>query len=105
MKYVVALTALLFMGCNSKTEQVNINDYAKFDSIITKSQQNLEIANGVSKKSDSLVTGKIEKTAQKITKLETEVKQLKAENNELKEKLNDLDDDGSSFRIRAISDN
>jgi len=94
MKYVVALTALLFMGCNSKTEQVNINDYAKFDSIITKSQQNLEIANGVSKKSDSLVTGKIEKTAQKITKL-----------NELKEKLNDLDDDGSSFRIRAISDN
>jgi galactokinase/mevalonate kinase-like predicted kinase len=93
MKYVVAFTALLFMGCNSQTEQVNTNDYAEFDSIIAKSEQNLTIVSGANKKSDSLVTGKVEKTVKKIKKMENEIKQLKA------------DDAGSSFSIRAISDN
>lgn len=107
MKYIITLTLLLFIGCtNSKTKETNINEYEKLDSIIAKSEQNLQIASGANKKSDSLVTGKIEKTVQKIEKLETEVKQLKAENNELKAILYDIDNDrGQPYIIRTISDN
>ena len=106
MKYIVALAALLFMGCNnSQTEAVNVNDYAEFDSLITKSEQSLAIASGANKKSDSLVTGKIDKTVKKITKLETEIKELKAENNELKNQLDASDDNGEPYIIRTISDN
>jgi peptidoglycan hydrolase CwlO-like protein len=106
MKYILIVATLLLIGCtNSQTTKTNTNEYGQIDSLIGKSQQNLTIASGANQKSDSLVTGKIEKTAKKITKLENEVKQLKAENNELKEKLDDANDDGSNYRIRAISDN
>lgn len=103
MKYIIVLLVLL--GCNnSESTQTNVNEYGKIDSIIGKSEQNLTIASGANQKSDSLVTGKIDKTVKKIEKLETEIKELKAENNELKDKLNDLDDAGRDYRIRAISD-
>jgi peptidoglycan hydrolase CwlO-like protein len=106
MKYIIALIVLLFIGCKSNTEQtLNTENYESIDSIIGKSEQNLSIVVGANKKSDSLVTGKVEKTVKKIKKMENEIKELKAENNELKEKLNDLDDDGNTYRVRAISDN
>ncbi len=106
MRYATLLLALFIVGCaDSKIEQTNDNEYEKFDSIIAKSEQNLQIASGANKKSDSLVTGKIEKTAHKIQKLETEVKQLKKENNELKAILYDIDNDrGQPYIIRTISD-
>lgn len=106
MKYIITLLTLMLIGCkNSEINQEKTNEYAKLDSVIAKSEQNLTIVSGANRKSDSLVSGKIEKTVKKIEKLETEVKQLKAENNELKEKLNDLDDDGNTYRVRAISEN
>lgn len=106
MRYVVALAALLFMGCNdSQTDAVNSNEYAAIDSLIGKSEQSLSVVGGANKKSDSLVTGKIEKTVKKIKKMETEIKELKAENNELKDKLDASDDSGEPYIIRTISDN
>ena len=106
MKYIITLLTLILVGCkNSEINQEKINEYAKLDSVIAKSKENLTVIGGANRKSDSLVSGKIEKTVKKIDKLEKEVKQLKAENNELKEKLNDANDDGSNYRIRAISDN
>lgn len=106
MKYVVALAALLFMGCSdSQIEETNTNEYATIDSLIGKSEQSLSIVGGANKKSDSIVTGKVEKTVKKIKKMETEIKELKAENNELKDKLDASNDDGEPYIIRTISDN
>ena len=106
MRYLIVLTILLFTSCTSTNiDDVNLEKYADVDSLIKKSEQDLTVLSGVNEKSDSTVADKIIETTQKITKLETEVKQLKIENSELKEKLNDANDAGSSFRIRAISDN
>jgi len=107
MKPVYALLLLLVLGCNSTNNSKIENDESinKIDSIINQSKQNYILLDQASRESDSSITQKVEKTVQKIGKLETEVKQLKAENRELKEKLNDANDDGSNYRIRAISDN
>ena len=100
------LATLLFIGCdNSKTEEIKTNDYATIDSLIGKSEQNLSVVGGANKKSDSLVTGKVEKTVKKIKKMENEIKELKQENNELKNQLDDNNDAGEPFIIRTISDN
>ena len=106
MKYIVALSALLFIGCNhSETIKTETNEHSKFDSILTKSKQNLTIVSGANQKSDSIVGQKVEHTVKKIQHLETEVKQLKQENAELKDKLDDVDDAGKPFNIRSISNN
>lgn len=106
MKYIVALATLLFIGCgHSETIKTETNENKKLDSIIQKSSENLTIVGGANKKTDSIVTGKVEHTVKKIGHLETQVKQLKAENNELKNKLDDADDAGKPFRIRSISNN
>jgi peptidoglycan hydrolase CwlO-like protein len=107
MNYIIALVTLLFVGCkNLKTDKTELNEHSELDSILTKSQKNLTIVSGANQKSDSLVTGKVEKTVQKIQNLETEVKQLKAENNELKDKLDDAtNDDGKPFKLVPVSSN
>jgi predicted RNase H-like nuclease (RuvC/YqgF family) len=107
MRIIYILTVLLLIGCNSNnTETLQIEKYnEQIDSIINQSQENITHASGASRKSDSTITGKIEKTVKKIQKLETEIKELKAENNELKNKLDNLDDAGNTYHIRAISDN
>ncbi len=70
MKYIITLIILLFASCkNQKTSEVIINEYSVLDSVITKSQENLNIANNANKKSDSLVTGKIDQTVKKSIKL------------------------------------
>lgn len=105
MKYVVALTALLFIGCNnSQTDAVNSNEYTTIDSLVGKSLESIVSVDNANKKSDSLVTGKIDKTVKKIQKLETEIKELKEENNELKNLLDASDDNGNPYTIRTISD-
>ena len=98
---------LLLIGCNSGNSKKIIENETdtKFDSIINKSQENITLATGASRKSDSTITGKVEKTVKKIEKMEKEIKQLKEENNELKTKLNDATDNGRPYRIRTISDN
>lgn len=106
MKYAIAFAALLLASCtHPETSKTELNESSKLDSILTKSQQNLTIVGGANQKSDSLVTGKVEKTVQKIGHLETQVKELKAENNELKVKLNDATDNGKPYSGLPISNN
>jgi hypothetical protein len=106
MKYIIAMAILLFIGCtNSETTKIETNETTELDSIIAKSQQNLTAVSGANQKSDSLVTGKVEHTVQKISYLETQVQQLKEENNELKDKLDDATDDGKPYSGLPISGN
>jgi len=106
MKLVYASVFLLSISCNSNIETTQTDNYnANIDSILIQSQENIARASGASRKSDSTITGKVEKTVKKIQKMETEIKQLKAENNELKSQLADSDDAGKPFTIRTISDN
>jgi predicted RNA-binding protein with PIN domain len=105
MKLVYALIFLLLISCNSNVETTQTDNYdAKIDSILTQSQENITIASGASRKSDSTITGKVEKTVKKIKKMENEIKELKQENNELKNQLDDNDDDGKPYHISTISD-
>lgn len=108
MKSIQTLLFLLLIGCNSGESKKNIINETdtKIDSIINKSQKNITIASDASRKSDSTITGKVEKTVKKIQKMEKEIKQLKQENNELKKMLYDIDNDrGQPYIIRTISDN
>jgi septal ring factor EnvC (AmiA/AmiB activator) len=113
MKYILLISTIFFIACNNleTKETLDTETYGSIDSIIGKSEQNLTIATGANQKSDSLVTGKIDKTVQKIANLENqvaslqnEVKKLKTENNELKANLDAAYDDGNGYNIRAISD-
>jgi len=106
MKYIVL--SLLLIGCsqsenNSITETNKLNE--KIDSIIAKSQKNIDSATINLTKSDSIVNQKVEKTVEKIQTLETENKQLKTENNALKTKLNIANDPGESFELLPVSGN
>lgn len=102
MKYVIVFISLFFTCGGS---EINNDDYVILDSVISKSNKNLNIINEANKKSDSLVSGKIEQAANKINDLENQVKQLKQENNELKTQISNMDDDGKPFDFRTISDN
>ena len=95
---------VLLVSCK---EEINIEPQQKdgIDSLIELSKKNSDQALEANKKGDSTITNKVDKTVQKIGKLENEIKELKQENNELKEKLDDANDDGNTYRIRAISDN
>ena len=104
MKYIIL--SLLIIGCTqssnySTNETQKLNE--KVDSLLIKSQRNIDSAAVQLTKSDSTVAQKVEKTVQKIQNLETENKQLKAENNELKTKLNDANDAGESFELLPVS--
>ena len=105
MKIVYVILISLLISCNSNTETTQTDNYdAKIDSILIQSQENTTLVAGASRKSDSTITGKVEKTVKKIQKMETEIKQLKQENNELKNQLDDNNDDGKPYRISTISD-
>ena len=106
MKKIIFFCFLL-LSCNSKTIEVETvdNTTSTIDSLIQQSKLNSEVAQEASSKSDSAITGKVEKTVKKIQKMENEIKQLKEENNELKKILYDIDNDrGEPYIIRTISD-
>ena len=106
MKIVYVVLISLLISCNSNNSEITQTDNynAKIDSILTQSQENTALASGANRKSDSTITGKVEKTVKKIKKMEKEIKQLKQENNELKNLLDDSDDDGQPYHISTISD-
>jgi len=107
MKYLVLLSILI--GCVSKQESLTpetkkINETV--DSLLIKSQRNIDSASVQLTKTDSVVVKKVEQTVQKINKLETENKQLKEENNALKTELNNTKRAGKPYRLLpAISGN
>ena len=101
--FFILVLIVSLMSCSDNN--VKTSSGVDVDSLIEQSQKNFEIVNEVSKKTDTAITNKVDKTVQKIGQLENEIKELKEENNELKDKLDDASDAGRSFRIRAISNN
>ena len=105
MKVLSIFILLVALVSCSDTSSIKTTSGVDVDSLIEQNMKNFEVVSEVNKKSDTVITTKIDETVQKIDKLETEIKELKEENNELKDKLDDAADAGRSFRIRAISDN
>lgn len=106
MKNLILLS-LILIGCNGnkpKTENSYETD-VKIDSIIQQSQKNISTVDSTNKKSDSTITGKVEKTIKQISSLKEENKKLKIENNVLKVKLNDIDNSGKPFELLPVSNN
>lgn len=109
-KIIFSLLVISLVGCQvfsskevNNSDSTNIN--ATLDSILMNNSKNFELTNQMNKQSDSMVTNKVEKTAEKITHLETQVTQLKKENNELKVKLEDAtsDDGGKPYSGLPVS--
>jgi len=107
-KIIFSLLVISLVGCQvfsskevNNSDSTNIN--ATLDSILMNNSKNFELTNQINKQSDSVVTNKVEKTAEKITNLETQVTKLKKENNELKEKLDDVDDGGKPYSGLPVS--
>lgn len=105
MKYALLLLTLV-LGCSSpsetKIEQDETN--STIDSIIGQSQKNLIVLDSTSKRTDSTITGKVEKTVKQISTLKEENTKLKKENEALKDKLDDAIDVGKPFKLLPVSD-
>ena len=96
---------MVVLGCSSPTEtKINENEtFTNIDSIIGESQKNLLILDSTSKRTDSTITGKVEKTVKQIYTLKEENTKLKKENESLKEQLNDAVDVGKPFKLLPVS--
>jgi hypothetical protein len=105
MRYSLLLF-LLILGCSSPNEtKVKENEtYSAIDSIIGQSQKNLTVLDSTSKRTDSTITGKVEKTVKQISTLKEENTKLKKENEALKDKLDDATDVGKPFKLLPVSD-
>jgi len=112
MKNLTILVVLVsLLACNSpKSTKTQTNELTSIDSVLQRSKENAIILDEANRKSDTTITGKVEKTVKKmavmekqITELKVENTNLKSENNELKENLNDIDDAGKPFNIRSVS--
>jgi len=105
---MIRLTTLAVLvslsACHSpKQEKIETNETTSIDSVLQRSKENAIILDEANRKSDTTITGKVEKTVKKIAVMEKQITELKAENNELKEKLDDADDAGKPFNIRSVS--
>lgn len=93
------------MGCQNPTQIKKENDetFTSIDSIIGESQKNLVILDSTSKRTDSTITGKVEKTVKQISTLKEENTKLKKENEALKDKLDDIGNGGKPFELLPVS--
>ena len=106
IRLTTLIALILITSCGApKQEKIETNEFTNIDSVLQHSQKNAIILDKANRKSDSSITGKVEKTVKKIAVMEKQITELKAENNELKEKLDDADDAGKPFHIRTVSDN
>jgi len=106
MKYIVL--CLLLIGCSQaqQDQQLEIQQVTEtVDSLIIKSQRNIDSASVQLTKTDSAVVEKVEQTVSKIDKLETENKQLKDENNILKTELNTVKRSTKPYKLLPVSTN
>ena len=105
MKYSLLLLTLV-LGCSSpnQTEIKQDETYSTIDSIIGQSQKNLIVLDSTSKRTDSTITGKVEKTVKQISTLKEENTKLKKENESLKDKLDNATDVGKPFKLLPVSD-
>jgi peptidoglycan hydrolase CwlO-like protein len=104
MRYSL-LFLLIILGCTSPTETKIEKDetITAIDSIIGQSQKNLLVLDSTSKRTDSSITGKVEKTVKQITNLKEENTKLKKENEALKDKLDDVSNGGKPFELLPVS--
>ena len=104
MKYSLLLF-LLILGCSSPNETKVKEDetYSAIDSIIGQSKKNLTVLDSTSKRTDSTITGKVEKTVKQISTLKEENTKLKKENEALKDKLDDIGNGGKPFELLPVS--
>jgi predicted nucleic acid-binding Zn-ribbon protein len=102
---IILLLFALTIGCKSTNKDIKIeeDEYKNIDTILRRNQENFIAVSNASKKSDSTISKKVEKTVSQISTLKSEVKQLKEENNELKTKVNDFNDAGEPFRLLPVS--
>ena len=100
---LLLLSLVCLLSC--KDEPIITKHNVNVDSLLQKSQTNQINATEASKKSDTAISTKVTKTAEKIVKMEGEIKQLKEENNELKDKLDDATDAGRPFKLLPVSNN
>ena len=93
------------MGCTSPTETKieNNETYSAIDSIIGRSKENIILLDSTNKRTDSTITGKVEKTVKQISTLKEENSKLKKENENLKNKLDDATDVGEPFKLLPVS--
>ena len=93
------------MGCQNPTQIKKENDetFTSIDSIIGQSKKNLVILDSTSKRTDSTITGKVEKTVKQISTLKEENTKLKKENEALKDKLDDIGNGGKPFELLPVS--
>ena len=105
MKYTLLLL-ILVLGCSSPSETKIKEDetYSTIDSIIGQNQKNLTVLDSTNKRTDSTITGKVEKTVKQISTLKEENTKLKKENEALKDKLDDATDVGKPFKLLPVSD-
>ena len=92
-----------FIVSCKNNESMKSSSGINIDSLINKNEKNTKNVTESSKKSDTLITTKVDKTVEKIGKLENEIQELKEENNELKNNLNDANDVGKPFRNLPVS--
>ena len=104
MKHVLLLLFII-VGCQSpnSTKQEKDETITAIDSIIGQSQKNLLVLDSTSKRTDSSITGKVEKTVKQITNLKEENTKLKKENEALKDKLDDVSNGGKPFELLPVS--
>lgn len=104
---IALLLLFLVIGCKSTNKEIKIeeNEYKNIDTILKRNQENFIAVNSASKKSDSVISKKVEKTVSQIGTLKQEVKQLKEENNDLKIKVDDANNIGKPFRLLPVSNN
>lgn len=103
-KYILFLILISIFSCN-ENKPVITSDGVNVDSLLLINSVNTHVVSESSKKSDTMITTKVDKTVQKIGNLETQINELKQENNELKGKLDDANDVGKPFRILPVSNN
>ena len=105
MRYSLTLLLVAALGCSSPTKnEVEKNEtLSTIDSIIGQSQKNLAVLDSTSKRTDSTITGKVEKTVKQISTLKEENTKLKKENEVLKDKLDDISNGGKHFELLPVS--
>ena len=106
---LIILSVLAVIGtCNApKQEKIETDEFTNIDSLLQRSKQNSAVLEEANKKTDTSITGKVEKTVKKINVMEKQITELKAENNELKEQMDsvytDNADVGKPYNIRSVS--
>lgn len=85
MKKIILLISLFVFSCSQK--EVSVENESVADTVLLNSQKNLQIADTISQKSDSLTKGKVNNIIKQIIYLSYEVEKYKTEKLTLEKQL------------------